>query len=82
MPKQSETALKLCQNIGASTMFDESFNNGMTLPLHVSKNLAKIVVTEIIASAPTKPIECELYADSVHESTEWWLGVIDEIEKL
>jgi hypothetical protein len=40
-------ALHLCQKIGASTMFTD-FNEGMSLPLEVSKRVAKIAIAEIL----------------------------------
>lgn len=44
-----EKALSLCQQIGITTLFDRSgCNDGMTLPLHISKKIAIILVNEII----------------------------------
>ncbi|HBE42007.1 MAG TPA: hypothetical protein DDW27_12535 [Bacteroidales bacterium] len=43
---QKETALRLCQKIGMTTMFSD-FNEGMTLPLSVSKKIAISVIDEI-----------------------------------
>ena len=40
------TALRLCQKIGITTMFSD-FNEGMTLPLSVSKKIAIAVINEI-----------------------------------
>jgi hypothetical protein len=42
----SETALRLCQKIGMTTMFSD-FNEGMSLPLSVSKKIAIAVIDEI-----------------------------------
>jgi hypothetical protein len=41
-----DKALTLCQKIGCSTMFS-SFNEGMTLPLEISKKIAIICIHEI-----------------------------------
>jgi hypothetical protein len=41
-----ETALHLCQIIGATTMFSD-FNEGMSLPLSVSKKIAIVVIPVI-----------------------------------
>jgi len=42
---QSEALFKLCQEIGASTMFTDC-NDGMSLPLEVSKKIAIISIKQ------------------------------------
>jgi hypothetical protein len=39
MEEKKEIALRLCQKIGAATMFTD-FNDGMSLPLEISKKIA------------------------------------------
>jgi hypothetical protein len=46
MEDAEERALRLCQVIGATTMFKE-WNNGMSLPLKVSKDIAIAVIDEL-----------------------------------
>ena len=43
---KKDAALRLCQKIGMTTMFSE-FNEGMTLPIEVSKKIAIAVIDEI-----------------------------------
>lgn len=45
-PNKSDQALRLCQKIGMTTMFSD-FNNGMSLPLEVSKKIAIAAINEI-----------------------------------
>lgn len=53
MNTPKETALELCQNIGMVTMFDKECNDGMTLPLHVVKKIAKVSIEVLRKSDPT-----------------------------
>jgi hypothetical protein len=46
MKPKKKQALELCQKIGMTTMFSE-FNEGMSLPLEVSKSIALAVIEEI-----------------------------------
>ena len=55
-----EKALDLCQKIGMTTMFADC-NEGMTLPLEVSKQIALICVFEI------EPFEVDYWNDVVIE---------------
>lgn len=48
-----ETALELCQKIGMVTLFDPECNDGMTLPLHVVKKIAKVSIEVLRKSDPT-----------------------------
>lgn len=45
-PNKSDQALRLCQKIGMTTMFSD-FNEGMSLPLAVSKKIAIAAIDEI-----------------------------------
>jgi hypothetical protein len=42
-----DKAIELCQKF-AYTSFQDEFNDGATLPLHIAKKCAKIAVTEIL----------------------------------
>ena len=46
MTKASEQALSHCQKIGMVTMFSET-NEGMSLPLEISKKIAIIAINQI-----------------------------------
>ena len=46
MEDAKEKALRLCQVIGMATMFKE-WNDGMSLPLNVSKDIAIAVINEL-----------------------------------
>ena len=43
-----EKALRICQEIGRSTLFADDCNDGNTLPLRVSKIIALIMIKEIL----------------------------------
>lgn len=43
---KSDQALRLCQKIGETTMFS-NFNEGMSLPLEVSKKIAIAAIKDI-----------------------------------
>lgn len=43
-----EKALTLCQSFGQTSLNDEEFNEGFTLPKHIAKKCAIIAVNEII----------------------------------
>ena len=65
--KQKQMALTLCQKISWSTVGGD-FNEGKTLPLEISKNIALIMCDEMIQIN-----EC---------SKEYWRKVKSEIIKL
>lgn len=51
MTNPKEKALRLCQEFGRTTLF-EDFNNGYTLPLEIAKKCALICVDEILKIEP------------------------------
>lgn len=66
----NEKALSLCQKFGYTTFFTNC-NEGMTLPLYISKKCAIILVDEIINGNFGEGYD-HIY----------WLSVKEEIEKL
>lgn len=56
MKTPKEYALKLCQEIGVTTMFTEC-NGGYTLPLDISKTIANISVDKIIEAINSVEID-------------------------
>lgn len=50
MEDTKDKALRLCQVIGMTTMFKE-WNNGMSLPLNVSKDIAIAVINELFEAS-------------------------------
>lgn len=80
----SERALKLTQDIGMTT-FKDGFNEGKTLPLYLAKRIALIAVEEIIPCTwkeETYYKKWEFTWVAPETTTEYWLSVIDEINKL
>ena len=73
MKTPKEYALKLCQEIGGTTMFSEC-NGGYTLPLEISQKIAHICVNEIIDELDT----CE--RDIKNERLEYFKEVKTQID--
>ena len=80
-----EKALKLCQTFGMTTLFHPDCNDGITLPLSVTKKCALIAV-EIVCDEL-----CNYYNDDVVNRSEdawllrkieYWQQVKTEIENL
>lgn len=67
-----EKALRLCQKIAGVTLFAPDCNEGYTLPKRVAKEIATILVNEILATS----------ASNVNHEKFYWLRVKEEIEKL
>ena len=68
-----EKALDITQKMGVTTMFDSSFNNGYTLPLHVAKKCALVFVEEMM-----------IKLRELNHSTplDYWKDVKEEIDNL
>lgn len=79
----SEKALNLCQQIGIVTLFDESVNGMVTLPLDTTKKIATICVEEIIKTLDRLvPMEGSSHALVHNYKYDYWLNVKIEIGKL
>ena len=78
---EKEKALKICQNMGVTTLFTKDCNNGYTLPLRVAKILAKKVVDEIEQTGTLIDRQCG-YLSIEKQHKEYWVNVRAEIEKL
>lgn len=68
-----EKALKICQSIGTATMFDSEFNDGRTLPKHVSQKIAHIMVDELIK-------EQDMWQNGQINPVKYWQEVKKEID--
>lgn len=70
-----EKALRLCQQMGVTTLFDFTCNEGHTLPKEVAKKCALIAVDELIR-------EQDMWQNGQTEPVKYWQRVREEIVKL
>lgn len=75
-----EKALRICQEMGRSTLFAEDCNDGCTLPLRVAKICALIVVNEVLEA--TKEAIFPMGGATGFDYDSYWLDVKAEIERL
>jgi len=75
-----EKALRICQEMGRSTLFAEDCNGGYTLPLRVAKICALVVVNEVLEE--TKEPVFPMAGATGWDYDTYWLDVKAEIEKL
>ena len=76
-----EKALSLCQSIGITTMFSEC-NEGMTLPIEISKKIALIAVNEVIQQWEYIDAYLADLGGKLNPNLKYWYDVKSEIEKL
>lgn len=75
-----EKALRICQEMGRSTLFADDCNGGYTLPLRVAKICALALVNEVLEA--TKEAVLPMGGATGYDYDTYWLAVKAEIEKL
>lgn len=70
-----DMAWELVRKVAGTTMFDQNFNEGMSLPFHVARKIALVL-------AKTLKEEEEMWQNGEVDPKRYWKPVYDELLKL